>query len=102
MTKIRKTANLAQMRSEMNRLREDIDSYIEIAGQEASLADDLSGWCELAGRMAPELLGVVIDVEQGSGFDDACLATIKRVREALIEIGSKSKFLTGGSRGSMG
>lgn len=31
-----------------------------------------------------ELEGVIVDVEQGSGFDDVCLRTIKRVRDALI------------------
>lgn len=30
-----------------------------------------------------ELQGVIIDVEQGHGFDEACLDTIKRVRNAL-------------------
>ena len=34
-------------------------------------------------RQSLELLGVVIDVEQGGGFDDACLATIKRVMNIL-------------------
>ena len=34
-------------------------------------------------RQSLELLGVVIDVEQGGGFDDACLATIKRVMNVL-------------------
>ncbi|WP_175958433.1 hypothetical protein [Burkholderia sp. BCC0405] len=30
-----------------------------------------------------ELQGVIIDTEQGNGFDEVCLATIKRVREVL-------------------
>ena len=34
-------------------------------------------------RQSLELLGVVIDVEQGGGFDDTCLATIKRVMDVL-------------------
>lgn len=34
-------------------------------------------------RQSFELLGVVIDVEQGGGFDDACLETIKRVTNVL-------------------
>ena len=34
-----------------------------------------------------ELDGVVIDVEQGDGFDEVCLGTIKRVRDALYRYG---------------
>lgn len=30
-----------------------------------------------------ELLGVIIDVEEGDGFDDVCLTTIKRVAREL-------------------
>jgi len=30
-----------------------------------------------------ELLGVITDVEQGDGFDDVCLNTVKRVAEHL-------------------
>jgi hypothetical protein len=30
-----------------------------------------------------ELMGVIIDIEQGGGFDETCLNTIKRVSEAL-------------------
>jgi hypothetical protein len=30
-----------------------------------------------------ELLGVITDVESGDGFDDVCLATVKRVAEHL-------------------
>lgn len=33
-----------------------------------------------------ELAGVIADVEQGDGFDDVCLDTIKRVRAILAEI----------------
>jgi hypothetical protein len=41
-------------------------------------------------RLAMELMGVVIDVEQGHGFDAVCLETIKRVRDELL-IRSKSE-----------
>ena len=34
--------------------------------------------------LAYELEGVIVDVEQGNGFDDICLNTIKRVRGALF------------------
>jgi hypothetical protein len=33
-----------------------------------------------------ELEGAIIDVEQGDGFDGVCLATMKRVRDALYGI----------------
>jgi len=32
-----------------------------------------------------ELLGVIADVEQGHGFDDVCLRTLKRVAGALLD-----------------
>ena len=34
-------------------------------------------------KLAYELDAVIIDTEQGHGFDNICLATIKRVRDAL-------------------
>lgn len=34
-----------------------------------------------------ELDGVVIDIEQGDGFDTVCLGTIKRVRDSLYRYG---------------
>ncbi|KVC84004.1 hypothetical protein [Burkholderia ubonensis] len=36
-------------------------------------------------RLSLELTGVIIDVEHGHGFDDVCLATIKRVEAALAQ-----------------
>ena len=36
-------------------------------------------------RLSFELVGVIIDVEHGHGFDDVCLATIKRVEAALAQ-----------------
>lgn len=36
-------------------------------------------------HLAHELDGVIADVEQGDGFDDVCLATIKRVRAAMAQ-----------------
>lgn len=36
-------------------------------------------------RLSLELAGVIIDVEQGHGFDDVCLATIKRIEAALAQ-----------------
>lgn len=36
-------------------------------------------------KLAKELDGVIADVEEGDGFDDVCLGTIKYVREALAD-----------------
>lgn len=33
-----------------------------------------------------ELEGVITDVEQGDGFDDVCLGTIKRVQSEIAEL----------------
>lgn len=38
-----------------------------------------------------ELEGVIIDVEQGEGFDDICLETIKRVRAELAQLSKEAK-----------
>ena len=32
-----------------------------------------------------ELMGVITDVEEGDGFDDVCLSTVKRVAEHLAK-----------------
>lgn len=40
---------------------------------------------ETVRMLAHELDGVIIDIEQGAGFDDVCLATLKRLREHLPE-----------------
>jgi hypothetical protein len=34
--------------------------------------------------LSHDLLGVIIDVEEGDGFDDVCLNTIKRVCAKLV------------------
>jgi len=34
-------------------------------------------------ELSYELLGVIVDVEEGAGFDDVCLNTIKRVHTTL-------------------
>lgn len=42
-------------------------------------------------QLSHELDGVVADVEQGDGFDEVCLATVKRVRDALARAGDKAQ-----------
>ncbi len=39
---------------------------------------------EDARRLAKELEGVIVDVEEGDGFDEVCLSTLKYVRDALV------------------
>jgi hypothetical protein len=34
-------------------------------------------------KLSYELLGVIVDVEQGPGFDSVCLNTVKRVHSIL-------------------
>lgn len=42
---------------------------------------------EMARKQVYELMGVIADIEQfGSEFDDACMNTIKRVRDQLYSI----------------
>lgn len=36
--------------------------------------------------LAYELMGVIVDVEEGEGFDQVCLDTIKRVQNQLFEL----------------
>ena len=36
-----------------------------------------------AAKLAKELDGVIADVEEGDGFDDVCLDTVKYVRDQL-------------------
>jgi hypothetical protein len=36
--------------------------------------------------LAYELMGVIVDVEEGHGFDQVCLDTIKRVQNQLFEL----------------
>ena len=43
--------------------------------------------------LAHELSGVIIDVEQGPGFDSICLDTIKRVRASLIEMAEELRLI---------
>ena len=36
-------------------------------------------------QQSHELMGVIADVEEGDGFDDVCLSTVKRVAEHLAK-----------------
>jgi len=65
-----------------------------IIGQsEGSVAPPLEKFAELIVRECAklnkhhsyELMGVITDVEEGDGFDDVCLNTVKRVAEYLAK-----------------
>jgi hypothetical protein len=56
----------------------------EIALRAQRLAQLIVAECAGLNRLQyHELLGVITDVEQGDGFDDVCLNTVKRVAEHL-------------------
>ena len=44
-----------------------------------------------AKQLSKELLGVIADVEEGDGFDDVCLDTIKYVHEQLATRAKQSQ-----------
>jgi hypothetical protein len=46
-------------------------------------------------RLSYELDGVIIDTEEGAGFDAVCLRTVKRVRAALAALASPPPQATG-------
>jgi len=43
--------------------------------------------------LAHELSGVIVDVEQGAGFDSICLDTIKRVQSSLITMSEELRLI---------
>ena len=43
--------------------------------------------------LAHELSGVIVDVEQGPGFDSICLDTIKRVRASLFDLAEELRMI---------
>jgi len=49
-------------------------------------AELIVGECaKLNKHQSYELMGVITDVEEGDGFDDVCLNTVKRVAEHLAK-----------------
>ena len=43
--------------------------------------------------LAHELSGVIVEVEQGNGFDSICLDTIKRVQASLITLSEEFRLI---------
>ena len=50
------------------------DKFAELIVRECARLNQLQSY---------ELMGVITDVEEGDGFDDVCLNTVKRVAERL-------------------
>lgn len=69
--------------AEVRALREDVQAAKLLAHANGEMFKAEKAENEALRRQSFELLGVVIDVEQGGGFDDACLSTIKRVMNVL-------------------
>lgn len=67
--------------------RQAVDALSKLQAENAELRREL----EEARSQAFELSGVVVDTEQGHGFDDVCLATIKRVRDKLFTLGKAAR-----------
>jgi len=54
----------------------DVEKFAELIVQECA---------KLNKHQSYELMGVITDVEEGDGFDDVCLNTVKRVAEHLAK-----------------
>ena len=55
-----------------------------------------------AAKLAKELDGVIADVEEGEGFDDVCLDTVKYVRDQLAAAPKREwQGLTKGERSEL-
>ena len=55
---------------------EDYEKFAELIVAECARLNRLQSY---------ELMGVITDVEEGDGFDDVCLNTVKRVAERLAK-----------------
>jgi hypothetical protein len=65
----------------------------EISGRAKRFAELLIKECQrLNKEQSYELLGVIVDVEEGDGFDDVCLDTVKRVKKYLYNPSLKKHF----------
>jgi hypothetical protein len=62
---------------------EDLELFAEL------LIDEI---CKLNKQQSYELQGVIIDTEEGDGFDQVCLNTVKRVHEYLAADTLKKHF----------
>ena len=52
-------------------------------GRSDGIMETIKECADLNKHQAYELMGVIVDVEQGNGFDNVCLNTVKRVSSYL-------------------
>lgn len=65
----------------------------ELAGRAKKFAELLVKECQrLNKEQSYELLGVIVDAEEGDGFDGTCLDTVKRVKKYLYNPSLKKHF----------
>jgi hypothetical protein len=57
-----------------------------LQGQVENLQTELDRVKTLSKGLFYELEGVIVDTEEGDGFDDVCLETVKRVRDQLANL----------------
>jgi hypothetical protein len=63
---------------------DELDDYAKQGIEK--FAELIVGECaKLNKHQSYELMGVITDVEEGDGFDDVCLNTVKRVAEHLAK-----------------
>ena len=84
---------ILELIAETRQLREDLQAAkllahanVEMFRAEKAVADQYRQAQKDCQTLSFELLGAVIDTEQGHGFDSVCLNTIKRVRDRLHEM----------------
>jgi len=67
----------------------NIDIKTDVSGKWVSIENVYHLIAQISERdknLSYELLGVIIDIEEGDGFDDVCFKTIKRVHSTLLGI----------------
>lgn len=78
---------ISELIAEVRTLREDLQAAKLLAHANAEMfkaeREDMESLKRQCQTLSFELLGVIIDTEQGHGFDPVCLDTIKRVRDQL-------------------
>jgi len=67
---------LAEQAGFLNKDEESIEYFAELIVRECAKLNKYQSY---------ELMGVITDVEEGDGFDDVCLNTVKRVAENLAK-----------------
>lgn len=84
----------------IQRLIEETGFYVAHNNPQATerelefLIEQIIKVCQKANqRQAFELMGAISDIEQGNGFDEVCLSTVKRVKDYLYNDSLEQLFL---------